>query len=83
VNGQHEPLIKEKYERYEHSRGDFEDGYARGFRAARGGRHEDYRGRDEAFRVSKFIMGNENREIDKILNRTVPLKKFKFRQMVS
>ena len=53
VNGQHEPLIKEKYERYEQTRGEFEDGYARGYRAGRGGRREDYYGRDEAFRVSR------------------------------
>nr|CAD2156885.1 unnamed protein product [Meloidogyne enterolobii] len=51
-NGQHEPLIKEKYERYEHTRGNFEDGYSQGYRAGRGGRRveEDWRGRDEAFR---------------------------------
>ncbi|KAL3115899.1 hypothetical protein niasHT_007199 [Heterodera trifolii] len=54
VNGrERERLLRdEKTEHYERSRGDFEDGYAHGYRAARaGGRaEEDYRGRDEAFR---------------------------------
>jgi hypothetical protein len=58
VNG-HEPLLTERFERHEQhtNRGDFEDGYASGFRAAKGGRRveEDYRGRDVAFRVNNFL----------------------------
>uniref|UniRef100_A0A914HBE2 Fibronectin type-III domain-containing protein n=1 Tax=Globodera rostochiensis TaxID=31243 RepID=A0A914HBE2_GLORO len=54
VNGrERERLLRdEKAEHYERSRGDFEDGYAHGYRASRGGGRmdEEYRGRDEAFR---------------------------------